>query len=167
MKTRNLVLTIVVAIILIAGIAYLGRGLATKTEGPAFTNSPSPTSTTTGAVSPDVSDRIHLVSPQPEGVITSPLKITGEARGNWFFEASFPVMLTDWDGRIIAEHYAEAKSDWMTMEFVPFESTLTFTKPPCAPGAEYCKRGFLILKRDNPSGLPEHDAALEIAVKFQ
>jgi hypothetical protein len=97
--------------------------------------------------------------------VSSPLKITGKARGTWFFEASFPVTLTNWDGLIIAEGVAQAKDEWMTTEFVPFEATLTFTTP-AGPGANQPNRGFLILKKDNPSGLPEHDDSREIPVFF-
>lgn len=103
--------------------------------------------------------------------VSSPLTVTGEARGFWFFEASFPVALTDWDGRIIAEVPAEAQLDpsdpsstWMTEDFVPFKAVLEFDIPP-GPGVPV-NRGTLILMRDNPSGLPEHDAALEIPVVF-
>lgn len=110
----------------------------------------------------DVSDLIHVISPEPGAMITSPLTIRGEARGNWFFEASFPVVLVDWDGRIIMEHHAEAKSDWMTSNFVPFEAVLEFVSPDITMS----DRGALILRKDNPSGLPEHDAAIEIPIRF-
>lgn len=106
---------------------------------------------------------VHLSNPRPHQVITSPLTVTGEARGTWFFEASFPVFLVNWDGLIIAEGIAQAKSEWMTTEFVPFEATLTFTVDKDV----YSTRGALILKKDNPSGLPEHDDALEIPIVFQ
>lgn len=105
-------------------------------------------------------ENIRVSTPRPHGTIMSPLTITGEARGTWFFEASFPVLLTDWDGRIIAEHYATAQGAWMTEDFVPFTATLDFETPP------YDMRGTLILQRSNPSGLPENDDALEIPVIF-
>lgn len=105
---------------------------------------------------------IRINTPRPNQTISSPLTITGEARGNWYFEASFPVVLTDWDGRIIAEGIATAQADWMTTEFVPFEAKLTFTADKNA----YSQKGTLILRKDNPSGLPEHDDALEIPVEF-
>lgn len=108
----------------------------------------------------ELSDKIILNYPKPNDVISSPLVITGQARGTWFFEASFPVVLTDWDGLIIASGIAQAKGDWMTEKFVPFEATLTFDTPA------YKNNGSLILKKDNPSGLPEHDAALEIPILF-
>jgi len=100
------------------------------------------------------------------GGITSPLIIEGEARGTWYFEASFPVVLTNWDGLIIAQGIAQAQSDWMTEEYVPFEVTLTF-EPPYRPGdPDFMQRGSLILQKDNPSGLPENDDAFEITVMF-
>lgn len=109
----------------------------------------------------DKSDLIILDSPRPEQYIKSPLTISGQARGTWFFEATFPVVLTDWDGRIIAEGYATAKEDWMTEEFVPFEAQLEFVADTTVS-----RRGSLILQKDNPSGLPENDDALEITVFF-
>lgn len=103
--------------------------------------------------------------------ISSPLVITGKARGPWYFEASFPILITDWDGRIIATTPAEAvldpndpESTWMTVDFVPFQAVIEF-ETPAGPGSAV-NRGTLILKRDNPSGLPENDAALEIPVVF-
>ncbi|MDO8603918.1 MAG: Gmad2 immunoglobulin-like domain-containing protein [bacterium] len=106
---------------------------------------------------------IRISSPRPNEAITSPLVVRGEARGNWFFEASFPVVLTNWDGLIVAQGIAQAKGEWMTTDFVPFEATLTFVVDKNV----YSTRGALILKKDNPSGLPEHDDALEIPIVFQ
>ena len=71
------------------------------------------------------------------------------------------MVLVNWDGLIIAEGHAEAQSDWMTEEFVPFKAVLTFNAPA------YKNYGTLILRKDNPSGLPEHDDALEIPVLFR
>ena len=108
-------------------------------------------------------DLIRLDSPRPNEVVSSPLTVKGSARGTWFFEASFPVFLVDWDGRIIAQGIATAKSDWMTTDFVAFEATLDFAVDENV----YSNRGSLILKKDNPSGLPEHDDALEIPIIYQ
>lgn len=107
-------------------------------------------------------DLITLSSPVPGAIITSPVTITGMARGTWFFEASFPITIVDWDGRIIGEGIATADEDWMTTEFVPYTATISFTVPSDTP----YKRGIVILQKDNPSGLPEHDDALEIPVTF-
>ncbi|MCB9802663.1 hypothetical protein H6761_01410 [Candidatus Nomurabacteria bacterium] len=104
---------------------------------------------------------IRLDSVHADDYITSPLTISGQARGTWFFESSFPVSLVNWDGLIIAQGIAQAKGDWMTEDFVPFTVNLEFSKP------DYKNNGALIFQKDNPSGLPEHDDALEIPIYFE
>ncbi len=104
---------------------------------------------------------IHVSYPISKDEIVSPLVIKGEAKGTWYFEASFPVVLTNWDGLIIAQGVAQAEGDWMTENFVPFTANLTFEKP------SYGKNGFLILKKDNPSDLPQNDDSIEIPVNFK
>jgi len=106
-------------------------------------------------------ETIFLDAPQPNDAISSPLIIKGQARGNWFFEASFPAILVDWDGRIIAQSPAQAQSNWMTEDYVPFTATLKFEQPT------YKNNGALILKKDNPAGLPEYDDAIEVPVIFK
>ena len=105
-------------------------------------------------------DLIRVSSPLPNQEVSSPLTITGEARGNWYFEASFPVFLTDWDGKILAQGIAQAQGEWMTAEFVPFVATLNFVADKNA----YSNRGTLILKKDNPSDLRKFDDSLEFPV---
>lgn len=112
------------------------------------------------------SDLIKVTSPIPYGVVTGQMIITGEARGYWYFEASFPIFLTNWDGLIIAEGYATALDNWMTEEFVPYTANLTFTNPYNVGDPDFMQKGTLILKKDNPSALPENDDALEIPVTF-
>lgn len=106
-------------------------------------------------------DMIRLTNLKEGQSIESPFILEGEARGGWYFEGDFPVVLTNWDGLIIAETYASAKGDWMTEEFVPFSAELIFEKP------ELYERGSVILQKDNPSGLPENDDAYEIVVNFK
>ena len=102
---------------------------------------------------------IRVSKPQPNEAIKNPLEITGEARGYWFFEASFPIKLVDENGKELGRTIAQAKSDWMTENFVPFEAKLEFQ-------TSETNRGVLILEKDNPSGLPEHADELRIPVRF-
>lgn len=104
-------------------------------------------------------DFIKVAQPIPNIVITNPLIIKGEARGYWFFEASFPIRLYDENGKLLATTIAQAKSEWMTTDFVPFEATLEFQKPAA-------KKGALILEKDNPSGLPQYADELRVPVSF-
>ena len=102
---------------------------------------------------------IRVQKPRPNETIQSPLEIKGEARGHWFFEASFPVKLLDSEGQVLATGIAQALSDWMTEDFVLFEVKIEFQKPKT-------KKGLLILEKDNPSGLPENADELRIPVRF-
>jgi len=91
--------------------------------------------------------------------ISSPLTLTGQARGSWLFEATAPVVIVNWDGLIIGQGYIESQSDWMTEDFVPFTGTIEFEKPEFGDGA-------VILQAANASGLPEFDKAIEIPIRF-
>lgn len=108
---------------------------------------------------------IRVEYPQPGDVIKSPLIVRGEARGNWFFEADFPITLTDWDGRIIAQSYATAQGEWMTTESVPFEGKIEFKNP--SSKQDFTKNGSLIFHNNNASGEPQHDRAIEIPIRFE
>lgn len=112
------------------------------------------------------SEVIQMEAPAAGEYIASPLTIRGQARGTWYFEAGFTVLLVDWDGRIIAEHYVTAEDDWMSEDFVPFSGELTFVSPYTAGDPEFMQRGTLILQKANPSGVPENADALEIPVWF-
>lgn len=105
-------------------------------------------------------DLIRVTNIQPNQKINSPVKIVGEARGVWFFEASFPVSVFDDNGELLGNGIATAKDEWMTENFVPFEANITFTKPQTDIGR-------LVLRKDNPSGLSENDDALFIPVAFK
>ena len=114
------------------------------------------------------SDMIRVTAPVANALITSPLTVTGEARGTWYFEASFPVAILDANrteildasGYQVAVVPAQAQGEWMTENFVPFLATLDFTPPAT-------DTGFVVFKKDNPSGLPEHDASVEVPVRFR
>lgn len=102
---------------------------------------------------------ITVAAPVASTKVSSPLSVTGEARGFWYFEASFPVELLDANGASLAIGVAQAQADWMTEDFVPFAATLTYPAPSTATGT-------LMLRKDNPSGMPENDDWLAIPVTF-
>ncbi len=105
-------------------------------------------------------DLIVVETPTQNSVVTSPLVIKGEARGYWFFEASFPVKIKSLSGEVLGSGIAQAEGEWMTEDFVPFTATINFN-------AGTGTSGVLVLEKDNPSGLPEYDNKLEIPVKFK
>lgn len=89
------------------------------------------------------SELIKVTFPLPNEEIESPVLVSGEARGFWFFEASFPVRLLDGNGKEIAVEPAQTQGEWMTEDFVPFELELEFPTPETPAGT-------LVLEKDNP-----------------
>lgn len=127
---------------------------ATPTAAPTATPTPSPSPTPA-----QYEDLLKVTAPLPSASVASPLVVSGSARGTWYSEAVFPVVLLDGTGQQIAQGQAQAQGEWMTEAYVPFTATLTFTKPATATGT-------LVLKKDNPSGLPANDKSLSIPIKF-
>lgn len=92
--------------------------------------------------------------------VENPLLVKGEARGSWFFEASFPVRIYDDNNFLLGIKPAQALGEWMTENFVPYEVIIPFAVPSA-------KTGKLILEKDNPSGLLEYDDKLVVPVYFK
>jgi hypothetical protein len=121
---------------------------------------PAPSATTTPTVTPASKDDLIVVeSPLPGATISSPVTVSGRARGNWYFEASFPVHIYDANGKELAAVPATAIGEWMTTEYVPFSVSVEYTMPAT-------QTGVLVLEKDNASGLPEHANELRIPVRF-
>lgn len=115
------------------------------------------------AVVQQQNDQIVVNSPVSGQVVLSPFKVTGQARGNWYFEGSFPITLTTLDGTVIASTAAQAQGNWMTTDYVPFVGILSFAPAPAANGPTY---GYIVLKNDNPSGNPQFDKSVSIKVQW-
>ncbi|RJQ32327.1 hypothetical protein C4572_01245 [Candidatus Parcubacteria bacterium] len=103
---------------------------------------------------------IRIETPRPNEIIKSPMVVEGEARGFWFFEASFPVRVKDANGKELGVGIAQAQGEWMTEEFVPFNTVMEFAEPET-------ETGTLILEKDNPSGLPENADEMHFPVRFR
>jgi len=136
-------------LVLVAGL-FIGYYAASRR--PSATGIVTPT--------PTVENMIILDAPKPGATVASPLKLTGRARGNWYFEASFPVTLKGPGGVVLATVPAQAQGDWMTTDWVPFTATLVFVAP--SPGSA----GTLIFQKDNPSGEPQNDDSRSISIVF-
>lgn len=104
-------------------------------------------------------DLITIAQPRPTALVRSPINVAGEARGGWYFEASFPIELIDEDGSVLANAPATTAATWMTDEFVPFTATLEFV-------VYATTEAKLLLEKNNPSGLPEHDDSLIVPLKL-
>ncbi len=103
---------------------------------------------------------IKVTNPYPGAVTGKTFMVTGEARGYWYFEASFPVELVDKSGKILVQVPAQADGEWMTENFVPFKVEI---KAP----ADFIGPATLILRKDNPSGMPENDASVSFPITVE
>ena len=99
------------------------------------------------------SSMIIVDVPLPGAVTGKEFLVKGKARGGWYFEALFPVVVLDSAGKILIQTHAQAKEDWMTNEFVPFEASIKVPE-------RYIGKAILILKKDNPSGMESRDASI-------
>ncbi|HVZ76329.1 MAG TPA: Gmad2 immunoglobulin-like domain-containing protein [Candidatus Paceibacterota bacterium] len=148
---------IVLLVAICAGVALIvipapAQAPATSDQGQA---------TTTPAITVGIADLITVDTPASGAAVSSPIAISGSARGNWYFEASFPIELKNSDGTVIAQMPGQAQGDWMTSDFVPFTASLTF---PAQPAGSH---GTLVLMNDNPSGDPAKQKEVDIPVIFQ
>ncbi len=107
-------------------------------------------------------DLIRVELPFPGAVVGKELTVIGTARGNWYFEASFPVELIDANGAIIARGIGQPANgaNWMTTEFVPFEADITIPD-------SFTGEATLVLKNDNPSGMPENDRSISFPITVE
>lgn len=155
MSRRAIAILAVVVLVAAAGAVWL---LQDREASPAAdADRPAVDATEMDGTAAD--ERVHVSSPRPNAVVSSPLEVRGEARGTWYFEADFPVRLLDADGRELAVTPSRADGDWMTESFVPFDATLTFDDPAT-------QAGLLVLERANPSGLAENAAVVAVPVRF-
>src|SRR3989338_277583 len=108
---KGFTLYIVIILVVIGTLIWLAFSRSEKSEAPI-------TSLITYTNSSDNLIKVEL--PFPGAVVGKEFSVIGEARGPWFFEASFPI------GEVT-----------------------------------------LVLKKDNPSGLPEHDASISFQINVE
>jgi len=104
-------------------------------------------------------DEIVIITPAQGQEISSPVHIEGKAKGNWFFEASFPITVLDENGNTLGISHAQAQGDWQTSDFVNFIADITFNP---SSGT----KGILRFENDNPSGLPENQKTFDLPITF-
>jgi hypothetical protein len=131
-------------------------------DGKSFTNPDAHLALPEGEFTSTEGTIITLEDIEAQSKVQSPLAVTGKVPGNWSFEGSFPVQVTNEGGVVLVQTAAQLEGDWMTEELVPFSVTLTFERP----GGNN-PQGYLVLKKDNPSGLSENDDSVTIPIVFK
>jgi hypothetical protein len=101
-------------------------------------------------------DDIVVDTPIPGSMTGTLIKVSGKARGTWFFEGSFPVSVRDSEGQSLGLVPAGSTKDWMTEEFIPFTAEIDVS--------DHEGPAMVVFERDNPSGEVERDASVSIPV---
>jgi hypothetical protein len=176
MKNNIIFAVFTVAVIVVVGLAYINfkketplvacpadaqmcsDGTSVGRTGPSCAFAPCP-----NVPSNKFEDELLSIdAPELNAVVTSPIQITGRAKGTFFFEGGFPILVTDDHGQIIGDGFATAEGDWATESLVPFTATILYA----IPSGNDSKSGQLIFKNDNPSGLPENAIERPMPIVF-
>lgn len=151
MKSKIILILVVITAVILAALVFdWGRSTV---QAPGTSGNTTSTSTATSSAELPV----VLSYPQKNQEVTNPIQIRGMARGNWFFEASFPIQLVDSAGNIIARGHAQAEDDWMTTNYVNFSAEIQY--PATSTGS-----ALLVLSKDNPSDNPDFDEHIFVPV---
>ena len=112
-----------------------------------------------GPETPFISENVRVSSPLPGAKVSKMFTASGEARGVWYFEASFPIFILDESGEKVGQGIAQAEGDWMTEDFVRFMAEVVVES--------YVGPATISFVKDNPSGLPEHDDSVSFPIIIQ
>ncbi len=98
-----------------------------------------------------------VTAPVAGARVTSPLVATGNAPGDWYFEAVFAASLVGADGKVLAEGPARAQTDWTAPGDKAFVAELPFTVAADTPAT-------LVLQEDMPpeDGPPPREVRVSV-----
>lgn len=80
----------------------------------------------------------------PGQKVSGTIKVTGEIKGGYFFEANILVNVLDNNKSILKKGYGTATTDWMTSGPVAFTALIDFTELNSGPG-------YVEIQNDDPS----------------
>ena len=108
-------------------------------------------------------DDITIELPFPGATVGHTFSVFGAARGRWFTNGSFPVVVLSPAGDVVGGSGAATNppgGDWMTDEFVNYKTTIVLPDTFKGPAT-------LVLKKDNLSGLARNDGSISIQITVQ
>lgn len=161
-----------IIILIVAAVAFVGgwyaneRGIAlpfmpsAPAQVPQAQHNPTSTPAPTATYHNADANMIIVDAPTPGASVGKTFAVSGRARGNWYFEATFSVDVVSSTGTRLVRSPVQAQGAWMTTEFVPFSTTIAI------PGA-YEGPATVVLRNDNASGLPENDKSVSIPIVIQ
>jgi|GEM_PF-981424 len=103
---------------------------------------------------------VVVTEPVSGAFVANSFIVRGTVPPGWMFEGVFPVELQNAKGIAIAQATGTElePGSWSSGSPIAFTATVEF---PATTG-----KGTLVLKKDNPSGLPENDRSFKLPVAF-
>ena len=106
---------------------------------------------------PPLQKQAIFSSPEPNELVTSPLKVEGTAYKAFYYEGEVDLLIEDANGNEIAGWYGSAKGDWFNQDMTPFTASIVFTPPETAEGA-------LVIYRETEAGVRTE---LRVPIRFR
>lgn len=156
MRSRGLLLLLVVALGAAAAYWYLGRSDAGASGG--SDGSDGVVMGQTAYKSKHGFD-VTVTQPTSGATVTSPLAIKGVVPGPWSFEANIPIKILDDKRQVVADSYGTVVGEWMTEKPVNFTASIPFKAP-------VTDKGFIVISKSNPSGDQATEDSVEIPIQF-
>ncbi|HEY4494022.1 MAG TPA: Gmad2 immunoglobulin-like domain-containing protein [Candidatus Paceibacterota bacterium] len=154
------IISIIIIVLVLGGFVYFYNKEGTSVYTPAPVPAPEPVPAPAITYMNATIDNIRVELPFPGAVVGKEFSVIGEARGSWYFEASFPVTVLDKDGNKLVATYAQAQGEWMTPDFVPFKGNVKISSAYIGPAT-------LILQKDNPSDMRQYDASISFPITIE
>ena len=107
----------------------------------------------------DIDRMLTVTSPQQGAFVAHTFQLEGKARGSWYFEGTFPLVIENESGVVLETIPIRAQGDWQTPDLVPFSETIQLPY--------YSGNANLILKKANLSSGSSEDASLTIPIIVQ
>lgn len=155
----KILLLIVFAAVVFTACAPFPQPGATPT--PAVTAQPTPIIQPTPSAQPTLpSQEVTLEMQKANTIVTSPFEIKGYAPGSWFFEGQLLGEIKTASNETLATFPLQAQGGWMTTDPVLFTGKAAFMVENADASI------YLIIKNDNPSGLPENEKSAAFPLKI-
>lgn len=157
MENKKTVIVLFVALLLIVVAFAAGKkSVVAPTPSEDNTNQNPSVGGTMPAVEGRKDDYVSS-SVKPGDSVSGKVSFSARVQGGYFFEANVGINILDGNKKLLRAGNGMATSEWMTAGPVDFTAVLDFTSLPKG-------LGFIEIKNDNPSGLPENDKSILIPV---
>lgn len=107
-----------------------------------------------------LADYIEVTDPKPYTVLSTPFRVEGKAKGEWYGNNRLTIKLLDQNKKILSEKSVFALSETKKDAMVPFVAAVDFQAPAL-------DRGTLLIEKVSTTDFPGKNGPLVIPIKFR